>query len=147
MQVPPAPCNLIHSFDLQARFSDYDAFQHVNNNAYLQYFDLGKVLFLQDMSGHEFEPADLSAVIVNISLNFYHPTRIGEAVSVRSGVKHLGDRAFTIYQQVVSTHNGEVKVTAETVLAGFDIRTQAGAPLQPWLRECLERALATPAKY
>lgn len=147
MQVPPAPCNLIHSFDLQARFSDYDAFHHVNNNAYLQYFDLGKMAFLQAMSGHDFEPADLSAVIVNITLNFYNPTAMGEAVSVRSGVKHLGDRAFTLYQQIVSTATGQVKATAETIMAGFDIRTQEGAPIRPWLRDCLSRAMATDAGY
>ncbi len=141
MEVPPAPCALTHSFDIQSRFCDYDAFRHVNNNAYLQYFDLGKMLFMEQTAGRRFEPQDLSAVIVNININFYAPTVMGEPVSVRSGVAHLGDRAFTVYQQVVSTETGQVKATAETILAGFDIATQKGAPLQPWLKEALKNSM------
>lgn len=141
MEVPEAPCALVHSFEVQSRFTDYDAFKHINNNAYMQYFDLGKTLFLEHVTGRGFSPKDLSAVIVNINLNFYAPTAMGESISVRSGVSHLGDRAFTVYQQVVSTATGQVKATAETILAGFDIATQKGAPLQQWLRDALTVSL------
>lgn len=144
MEVPQAPCALIHSLEIQSRFGDYDAFRHVNNNAYLQYFDLGKMSFMEAVAGHSFEPKDMSAVIVNINVNFYAPTVLGEAVTVKTGISHVGERAFTVYQQVVSRTTGQVKATAETILAGFDIATQSGAPLQDWLRNALEVAVSRP---
>lgn len=131
---------LKHAVRVQTRFSDYDTFGHVNNNAYMAYFDLGKVAFFNRLMGRECSPADLSAVIVNINVDFLSPAPFGTPLDVLTAVVHIGDRSFTVYQRIVNPHDGTVCAQATTTLAGFDIATQQSAPLSEVLVAALGNA-------
>ena len=141
MEIPTPPCRLTHSLDIQSRFGDFDAFAHVNNNAYLQYYDLGKARFLSDLLGHICSPSELGAVIVNINCNFFAPSLMNEPLAVQTGCLKLGDRSFTLFQQIVNPQTGSVKGNATTVLAGFDIATQSSAPIPAALSAALRTLL------
>lgn len=125
--------------DIQIRFADYDTFGHVNNNAYMAYFDLGKTHLFQHLMGHRCSPAELSAVIVNVNVDFLAPAVIDESLDVRTVVKELHEKSFVVYQRVTNPQSGVVKAQATTVLAGFDIATQSGAPLRPELVDILSK--------
>lgn len=127
----------MHTLEIQPRFTDYDMFGHVNNNAYLQYLDLAKALFFSELIQGPTDPAALSAVIVNINIDFTAPTRLGEPIAVHTSVNHLGDRSFSLRQEVVNPESGQIKAQAVTTLAGFDIETQTSAPLLENLRAAL----------
>lgn len=131
----------MHTFDIQTRFTDYDMFGHVNNNAYLQYLDLAKAMFFNEITGRPFDPGAVSSVVVNININFCAPTRIAEPLQVRTTVAHLGDRSFTLGQAVVNPATGQVKCEGTTVMAGFDLATQTGAPLPAPLKTALAEHL------
>lgn len=133
---PSRPLN--HRVDLQVRFNDFDGFGHINNNVYLEFFDLGKALYFNDLTGGEYDPEAISAVVVNINCNFYAPTRMGEPLQVRTACVHIGDRSLVLEQQIVNPDSGGVKCDARTVMAGFDIATQGPAPI----RETLKAAIA-----
>lgn len=128
---------LTHSLELQPRFGDYDMFGHINNNAYLQYFDLGKAMFFTELLDGDFSPAAVGAAVVHIDCNYYAPTRPAEPLRVLTGCVALGERSLTLHQQVVNPSTGAVKCDALTVMAGFDIRAQQSAPLPERLRSLL----------
>lgn len=132
---------MTHTVSIQARFGDYDTFGHVNNNTYMSYLDLGKSEFFIFAMGRQITPAELSAAIVNINVDFLFPAVMGEPLEVQSAVTHLGDRSFTLYQRVTNSKTGQVKVQATSILAGFDIKTQSGAELRPELRQKLQNIL------
>lgn len=127
----PIPHPFRHQIDIQPRFTDYDAFGHVNNNSYMQYFDLGKALYYSDMLGCSVTPELLGAVIVHIDVDFIEPTTPDEPIAVQTMTTAIGERSLTIYQRVVNPVSGHVKSQAVSILAGFDIATQSGAPLNP----------------
>ncbi len=129
----PIPHPFRHQLDIQPRFTDYDAFGHVNNNSYMQYFDLGKAIYYTDMLGRTVTPELLSAVIVHIDVDFIEPTTPDEPIAVQTMTTAIGERSLTIYQRIVNPRTGHVKSQATSILAGFDIATQAGAPLNPEL--------------
>lgn len=139
IRLPELP--LTHAVDIQARFTDYDAFGHINNNAYMQYFDLGKSLFFTDSLGMAFSPAAVGAVIVNVNVNFYSATTPGTPLRVLTGCTRLGNRSLTLHQQAVNAATGQVKADAISILAGFDIDTQSSAPLPDSLRAALEKLM------
>ena len=118
-----------HQSDVQIRFADYDTFGHVNNNAYMAYFDLGKTEFLSGVMERRCAPSDLAAAIVNINVDFLSPAVIGEPLAVLTAVVRVGGRSFTLYQRVVNPVTGAVKAQATSVLAGFDIATQGPGPV------------------
>lgn len=131
----------MHTLDIQPRFTDYDMFGHVNNNSYMQYLDLAKALFFGELIEGATDPVSLSAVIVNINIDFTAPTRPGEPITVHTGVRHLGDRSFSLWQEVINPENGVVKAKAVTTLAGFDIENQTSAPLRDNVRAALSAHL------
>ena len=130
-----------HTVDIQTRFSDYDTFGHVNNNSYMAFFDLGKTEFFKFLMGQHCSPTELSAVIVNINVDFMAPSVMGEPLRVGTAVYKLGERSFTLRQHIVNPDTGEVKARAKTILAGFDITTQSSAPLRQPRVDALTRNL------
>ena len=130
-----------HSVDLQIRFSDYDTFGHINNNSYLAFFDVGKTEFFHHIFNGASSPDKLSAAIVNINVDFLASAIVGEPLKVLTAVVKLGERSFTLYQQVVNSVTNQVKSQATSVLTGFDIPTQTSAPLLPRLVSALRRFL------
>ena len=128
-----------HSVALQTRFSDYDMFGHINNNSYMAFFDIGKTEFFRSVMGDACTPTQLSAVIVNINVDFLAPALAGEPLSVSTAVIHVGDRSFTLYQRIVNPDTLSVKAQQTATLAGFDIAAQSSAPLSPELRDRLSR--------
>lgn len=141
MEIQAPKSSLSHRIDIQPRFSDYDLFGHLNNGAVLAYFDLGKAEFLGQITGDPFDPRAVSAVIVNVNANYYAVSLPGEKLAVLTGVAHVGERSFTLEQRLVAADDGAVKATVLTVMAGIDLDTQQGAPLNPSLHAALTAAL------
>lgn len=138
-QVAQPTLPLRHALPVQIRFADYDVFGHVNNNAYMAYFDLGKSEYFAWLLGSSItEAAQIGAVVVNINTNFYAPAVPGEPLEVRTRCTRLGDRSFVLEQQIVNPATASVKADARSVMAGFDVASQAGAEIPPHLRSVLE---------
>ncbi len=128
---------LKHTVELQVRFGDFDIFGHLNNNIYLQFFDLGKALYFNDLTGKQYDAESISAAVVNINCNFYAPTALGEDLVVKTACTRLGDRSFTLEQRILNPTTGSIKCDAVSILAGFDIKTQSSAPILPSLRAAI----------
>lgn len=123
---------------VQIRFGDYDTFGHINNNSYTAFFDLGKTDMFNRLAGRPCVPSELSVAIVNINVDFLAPAVVGEPLEVLTAVVGVGERSFTVYQRIVNPLTASVKAQAPSVLAGFDVATQQGAPLSDKLRALLE---------
>jgi acyl-CoA thioester hydrolase len=130
---------LQHCVDLQMRFGDYDMFGHLNNNIYLQFFDLGKSLYFNDLTGKQNDAESLGAAVVNINCNFYAPTAPGEKLVVKTACTRIGDKSLTLEQRILNPETGSIKSDAVSVLAGFDVKTQSSAPIIPSLRAAIEQ--------
>lgn len=112
-----------HRLELQMRFRDIDLFGHVNNNVYFEYFDLGKVKYIEATLGSLFNPRADAAVVANINCNFLRPTLPNEPLAVETRTDALGEHSFTLSQRVVNTDTNEVKCEARVVMVCFDTRT------------------------
>ena len=135
----PIPHEFRHTIVVQPRFTDYDTFGHVNNNSYMQYFDLGKAAYYSDMLGHAVTPEILCAVIVHIDVDFLEPTTPDETVAVQTMTIAHGERSITIYQRIINPDTGHIKSQATSILAGFDPATQTAGPLNPALTAAILR--------
>lgn len=129
MQVPESQYPFHLSTPVQQRFNDLDSFGHVNNSAYMQYNDLGKIDYFSRVLGDLFTPRAESLVIVNINCQFYHETRLGEPVAVLTRADCIGERSIILEQRVVNTGSGQVKTIARVVMAGFNIAQDCGMPI------------------
>lgn len=137
--VPPVTHPWHHIVEVQSRFNDFDIFGHVNNSVYMQYYDFAKVQYFEAALGHHVETDSIAAVIVNINVNFHSPAKFGEPLVVLTACIRISRRSFTLEQRVVNPVTGDVKSTATTVLASFDIATATSPGLSNEWADALTR--------
>ncbi len=139
-RVPAAEHPWHHMVEIQPRFNDFDIFRHVNNSAYMQYFDLAKVKYFEAALGRKVETdTDIAAVIVNINVNFYSPTYFNEPIVALTACVRISQHSFTLEQRCVNPETGDVKCVATVVLAAFDPATATSMLLKDEWKNGLAR--------
>ena len=129
MQVPEATIEFIHRTPVQLRFRDIDMFGHVNNNVYLELMDMAKASFYAQIHGGHLNPANIGLLVVNVNCDFFEPTRLEEPLEILTGILKISERSIKLEQRIINSATGAVKGICRTVLAGFDPKTNSGAPV------------------
>ncbi len=108
-------------YDLQMRWGDMDAFQHVNNVVYLRYLEQARVaMFFDAAKGTpSFEDAVVIArhEIEYLAPVVYHP----EPLRFELWIEDVGGAAFTVRYEVFD--NGRLAARAMSVVVGYDFNT------------------------
>lgn len=126
-----------HSTDVQLRFGDIDLFGHVNNNVYLQLFDIAKYDYFRQVMGADFDIRALAMVVVNINCDFLAPAFLDEPLRVLTACAAIGEKSVRLLQRVVNTATGQVKCSATTIMVTFDPATKSSSPVAPHARAAL----------
>lgn len=126
-----------HSMSIQLRWMDADAFGHVNNTMYFQYYDTAKMDYFRKVC-HEI--TDRYAIVtVHLEADFMHQVYTkDEEVVVKSAITRIGRASFTFCQELVGK-DGEVKCVGETIMVLFDTNKEQAVPFTPEWRETIER--------
>lgn len=126
-----------HSIDVQVRFNDYDMFRHLNNGAYMQYFDLGKTDYFASMLGEPLTPERLSVVIAEINCSFIEPSLPGQHVRVLTRAVQLGTASLLLAQQVIDPDTRRLKCSAIVAMVGYDVAAKCSKPISDELRRAI----------
>lgn len=118
-----------HSVSIQIRFSDIDPLNHVNNSIIAQYYDIGRVGYLQKVLGYDLEWSDVNVVIVNLNTNFFAPITIGDDIFVETKLIGFGNKSMRTFQQIIDKNSNVVKSTCETIMSGFDKTTNQSSTI------------------
>ena len=134
-RVPEASQPYRHITPVQLRFNDIDMLGHINNNAYLEFMDLGKTSYFNTVKPELVNWKNINAVIVNINCDFFSPGYIKESLAVLTTVTSISQRSLKMEQRIINVETGDVKCIGRTVMAGFDPKTAQGAPIDS---ECVK---------
>ena len=118
---------------IQMRFADVDMLGHVNNVNQQHYFDVGK----SDFFAQVLDPApnwkQEGLITVSTYNDYLAQIRYGEPIAVLTRIEKVGNKSFTLFQQIVNTATQEVKTQSRSVLVAFDFVAQVSSPLlEPW---------------
>ena len=118
---------------IQMRFADVDMLGHVNNVNQQHYFDVGK----SDFFAQVLDPAPNwkqdGLITVSTYNDYLAQIRYGEPIAVLTRIEKVGNKSFTLFQQIVNTATQEVKTQSRSVLVAFDFVAQVSIPLlEPW---------------
>ncbi|MDE5585575.1 MAG: acyl-CoA thioesterase [Muribaculaceae bacterium] len=127
-----------HAVPLQLRFNDIDVLGHVNNNSQLALFDVGKTEFYNSLRGQLPDWSRVEAVIVNINCTFMEQIRFTDPMEVRTRVKRIGERSFTLQQILRNTETGLICSMCESVMVSVDYDTKASKPIPENIAEGLK---------
>jgi acyl-CoA thioester hydrolase len=127
-------------YPLRVRWSDVDAYRHVNNVKYIEYFQEARIRFLMHL--HEDGDAFGHIAVARTDVDYRRPIFFRQApYQVHSWVSAVGRTSFTIAAEI--RDGDEVLARSRVVAVGFDRETQRAAPLAPDQRARLVEQLGT----
>lgn len=107
---------------IQIRFSDTDMLGHINNSKYSQFFDIGRLEYLNKVFGDLTDWKGKTLVVVRVETDFIQPTFLNDSIRVQTQIVEVGNRSVKMLQQIVDD-KGNVKVKSSSVMSAFN--TQA----------------------
>ncbi|MCU4155269.1 acyl-CoA thioesterase [Carboxylicivirga sp. A043] len=128
-----------HSTPVQIRFNDVDGLGHINNTTIQEYFDLGRMYYLNEVFGDTVFKGNETVILVNINTDFYTPVYLRDNMEVKTAIIGLGTKSLKMVQQVVCKETGAVKASCKSVMVGFNKVTEESLELLPAWREAISR--------
>jgi acyl-CoA thioester hydrolase len=128
-----------HEKRVEIRWSDVDAYQHVNNAVYATYLEECRDEWVERVLGKSGDSWDF--VLARVAIDFRRELRLGdEHVVVSCALTRIGNSSITLSEQI-RTQDGELSAEAEAVLVARDRELGRSRPLTAVEREAFERAL------
>lgn len=126
------------SVPIQIRMSDLDPFNHVNNGVQCSYFDMGRSAYIEEILGHKIDWLAIDLVLAHISIDFLVPINYGDQIVCMCKVTRLGNKSFTMIQQLVEIQSHIVKTKSESIIVGLDREKLIAIPIRQEYRDKLK---------
>ncbi len=126
-------------YDCAVRFSDVDAYRHVNNVRYYEYFQEARIALLStlahDPSGH----GPMDVVVAQVDVDYRAPLLFRDRpYAVDTWVASVGRSSYVIGAEILD--GDRVLSRCRAVMVAFDSSTQHSAPLTEEERAMLHAA-------
>ena len=122
---------------LHTRYSDYDSKGHVNNAAYLTYFEIARAAAWVDAVGGS---PDFPFVVAAAAVRYVTPARLGEPLDVEVEGGEVRTRAWVWRYRVRERASGRLVAEGETTQVMYDYGAAASVPIPAELRPRLALA-------
>lgn len=137
--VEGVPAEQRHTFDCAIRFSDVDAYRHVNNVKYFEFYQEARIALLGALG--QWSPTEpINVVVAQIDVDYQAPMFFREEpYAVESWVAKVGGSSFVLDAEI---HDGATVLSrARVVVVAFDPQAQRPVQLSDTQRK---RLLAAP---
>ncbi|MGA4841858.1 acyl-CoA thioesterase [Streptomyces sp. G45] len=113
-----------HLFSCPLRWSDMDAFGHVNNAVFLRYLEEARIDFMFRLSDGDGGPSfSGGSVVARHEIDYLRPlVHRHEPVTIESWVTKIGAASLTISYEIKDPE--QVYVRATTVVVPYDLKAQ-----------------------
>ena len=111
------------SCPIQIRMSDLDPYNHVNNGAQCNFFDMGRSLYFEHTFNAEIDWLTFKYVLVHVDLDFRKPVLFHDAIVCESRVIEIGNSSFKMEQILRDSKTGEIKTLCHAVVVYFNRET------------------------
>jgi len=127
-----------HRTPIQIRFNDLDAYQHVNNNVYFSFYDLGKENYFSEVLCSDFRTQPVVPLIASIHADFIEPIFYEDDIVMETRISHLGNKSFTLRQRAINQKTGRVVCQAETGMVCYHLAEQRSTEIPAHYRAAIE---------
>ena len=128
-----------HEKRVEIRWSDVDAYMHVNNAVYATYLEECRDEWVDGALGDAGNSWDL--VLARVAIDFRRELRLeDEEVVVSCSLERIGNSSLTLREQI-RTRDGELAAEAEAVLVARDRELGRSRLLTGAERSAFERSL------
>ncbi|HYP23697.1 MAG TPA: thioesterase family protein [Actinomycetota bacterium] len=122
-----------HRTALDVRFSDIDAFGHVNNAVFFSYAEQARIRYLLDVLQPDAPFDRLPLILARIELDFRSPIFFGDALTVETRVHRIGRTSFEMSHRMTAGTEGRLVGDVGSVLVTYDYDRSEPIPVPaPW---------------
>ncbi|MEY4486728.1 MAG: acyl-CoA thioesterase [Flavobacteriia bacterium] len=120
---------------IQVRLTDIDILGHVNNSMYLNYFEMTRVHYFNQLVGPDWDWMENGVVLVQNEVQYHLPVFLADAPQIQMFCTKIGNKSFTLgYELYV---NGQLRTTGSSTLVGFNSNKQQSIEIPARMREAL----------
>ncbi|HRO62583.1 thioesterase family protein [Thermomonas sp.] len=127
---------------LPLRWSDLDAFNHVNNARYLTFLEQARIEWFESI-GEPWVTEDFAPVVASATLNFKRPIEYPSKVFVELFTDRLSTRSVVIGHRIVD-EDGRLYCDGNVVAVWIDRRSGRSTELPECVRRAAGKLLAQP---
>ncbi len=117
------------------RFSDVDAFRHVNNAVYMRWFETLRVLYLDDLGKCADLPTRPMTALRTASISYDAPLYMNDSYVVLGRIGQVGRSSFGMDYAIFS--NGQIKLTSTALLVAVDDAAKSSVPIPTAARQIM----------
>jgi acyl-CoA thioester hydrolase len=134
----------VHKYECHVRFSDVDAYGHVNNVKYFEYYQEARIAFLMSLLDAEGSTeSSMRQVVARIDVDYKRPILFRpEPFTVETWVTRIGSASYDLSSRIVDVED-LLYSKAEVRMVAFDSDTQRSRKLSDLERERLGSVLVT----
>lgn len=125
------------------RFGDLDAMRHLNNVAFLRFFESARVEFLNDrVTGRDAgDPEHAQLIFAECHIRYRATGRYRDRLRIELWTSELQRSSFRIEFAMRADPGDRLLAEGYGVLVGYDYETGRPAPLTPEIAAAVERSL------
>lgn len=124
--------------DQAVRWGDLDAFGHVNNTVFFQYFESARIAYFERI-GFTGAGSGVGPILHSTNCRFRRPLAYPDQLKVGARVTSLEKDRFTMEYRIVSATQGGIAADGQGVIVGFDYGRQQKADLPAEVSEQVRR--------
>ena len=129
--------------EVQVRFRDLDAMNHVNNAVYMTYFEIARLAFWAEIAGaHDARMRGL--ILAEQTCTYRSPARHNEILDVWLKPVAMRRSSFVYRYRITEQQSGRLIATGRSVQVAYDYQTEKSIPIQSEYRAALEKAAGHP---
>jgi acyl-CoA thioester hydrolase len=122
---------------IEVPYGDIDAMGHLNNVAYLRYFEWARQKYWLGMRDST-DYMDLDFVVAHIEIDYRASARMGDRLDLEIHVSRLGRSSFD-FSYRVTTADGTLVAEGRTTQVAYDWTARRSIPLSEERRRQIER--------
>jgi acyl-CoA thioester hydrolase len=136
-----------YAYTDRVRFGDLDAMGHLNNVAFLGFFESARIAYLRELlPAHDpTDPVDFGLIFAECKINYRSPGRYDELIRTHVRPASVARSSFEIEFQMRADPDARLLAEGYGVLVGYDYRNERSQPLPDPLKAVLREAGAADA--
>ena len=110
----------VYTLDIESRWRDMDAFNHVNNASYLGYIEEARVRWFKSLST-DWAGETSAPVMASVTVNYKRPAHWPETLRIELSAERIGGKSLTLAHRITSASDPSVLYCdGHTVLVWID---------------------------
>lgn len=124
--------------EIKVRGYHADFYGHVNNARYLEFFEEDRWARMEEkINFNDWAVRGLAFLVVNINVNYRKAVKVGETLTVTTGIEKINNKSVVLKQEILFKESGEVAADALITFVVID-RTGKAVVMEGDIRREIE---------